>query len=159
VSERFDALLPLLAPGGYGYEVVVTNEGGDRTRGRITSISTGAITIDTRTTLPLFRRFTGREQTFVASSVRTIQIVDSVWNGFLLGAAASVGFVFMSAEFCSTSLCPWVFLAATAPFLGEAIDLHVNSPIYQRPPRTSRIRIVPALGPNQAGILAAVCFR
>ena len=84
VTDSIDALTSILDP---GHEVIVWDEAGRKTRGRASSVSGQEVVVTRR------RRFFGsfrppEELVFGADSITRVEIVDSVWEGGLIGAGA-----------------------------------------------------------------------
>ena len=100
VTESFEALHEILDP---GYEVVVWEEAGRKRLGRVLSISGEEVVVKGK------RRWFGNirsleELVFGADSITRVDIVDSTWNGALIGAAAALGVVAVMTEIdCSPS--------------------------------------------------------
>jgi hypothetical protein len=164
----FDALHTVLDT---GYEVVVHDEAGRKTRGRVSSISDDQILVDTQGTTPLLRSMRPAvEHRFPADSVTRIDTVDSTWNGTLIGAAVGVGLAFgihrweESAVPDSNDLKGLLTLVfggmsiAISSGAGHLIDLSMNDPIYERPSRTPRVSLVPLIGRERIGLMARVHF-
>ena len=80
----FDALSAILET---GHEVIVTDDGGRRTRGRVSSISSSQLVLVRKR----FRFSRPETRSFAGESITRIRIVDPTRNGGMLGAAAAVG--------------------------------------------------------------------
>jgi hypothetical protein len=159
--ENFEALSALLAPGGYGYEVIVTDQSGVSMRGRISSISGDAVVLNTGPTLPLVRALAPTERRFDAESVTRIEMVDSVWNGFLIGTAGMLAGLFVVPHMCSSFACGSAVSAlwmGLVPLVGVGVDQVINQPIYERPSQPPRVTIAPLSGAGQTGVVAQVRF-
>jgi hypothetical protein len=164
----FDALHAILDT---GYEVVVRDSAGRKARGRVSSISDDQIVIFEEGTTPLLRLTKSAvERRFPADSVTRIDIVDSTWNGTLIGAAAGVGLAFGISRWEESAvpnsnsmkgLGTLVFgglSIVVSSAVGHLIDLSMNAPIYERRSQTSRISLVPLLGRERIGLMARVHF-
>ena len=154
VLSSFDALQSILK---VGQEVKVRDEW--RTiQGRLESLSADELVISTR--LGWFR---GRaDLTFRENVIKRVDIADSTWNGFAIGAAAGFGGMFVHYRSCSPSCgnlwgLPWFFIAPFAPFVGMWVDALMTEPIYQRP-NAPRVTISPLLGRERVGLSARVQF-
>ena len=159
-SNPFE-VLPLIVK--VGQEVKVRGEAGRATRGKVVSISSNQLVVARS------RRFRSRvEQLFAQDAIRTIEAVDSHWNGALFGVAASVGIFVVTTRACArkpdTGVCQGVVAPASlatvlAPFIGWGIDDSINTTIYERPSQTpSRITLAPLLGRERIGVTAQVSF-
>ena len=162
VAESFETLPSILEP---GHEVVVMDNEGRRTRGRVLSISRDQLVISRPRRL-FFRP--AQERAFAEGTVRRIEIVDSTKNGILIGAAVGAGLV-VGVAFWEERTVPdgnlkgaWTFMAIISaifyPFIGHGEDLRKNEPIYEQSLRTPQIALVPLLGRDQQGIVARVSF-
>lgn len=153
VMESFDAVQSILDP---GHEIIVRDEEGRATRGRVVSISANQLVIER----PRFF-FRREELAFTEGFVQKIEIVDSPANGTLLGAAPGFAFALVGCRGEWAAAC-WFF--ATGIFigpgvlLGQAIDNSINAPIYERTSQTRRVTIAPVLGRGRKGVLAQVRF-
>ena len=162
MAESFETLPSILEP---GHEVVVMDNEGRRTRGRVLSISRDQLVISRPRRL-FFRP--AQERAFAEGTVRRIEIVDSTKNGILIGAAVGAGLV-VGVAFWEERTVPdgnlkgaWTFMAIISaifyPFIGHGEDLRKNEPIYEQSLRTPQIALVPLLGRDQQGIVARVSF-
>ena len=159
--ESFDTLVTVLEP---GYEVVVWDESGDRTRGPLLSIS-GEEVVVSRRRLGLL--WSPEEVMFAADSIARVDIVDSTWNGIAIGAAVGVGVVLGVGAWESRQ--PDSNLKGMATFIailglplsmrmGHDIDLYINEPIFERPSQEPRVTVAPLLGRNRGGLMVMVSF-
>ncbi len=161
----------LVAPYGIlepGYEVVVWDEEGRKTRGRVLSISGEEVVVTRR------RRFFGRfrsleELVFGADSITRVDIVDSTWNGALIGAAIAPALVYgiwlwEDNTFPDSNLkgAGTAYLGSAsvlmAILVGHGIDLSINESIYERPSQASRVTVTPLIGRYQKGLAVRVGF-
>lgn len=110
-----------------------------------------------------------RELTFDRDRIRTIDLVDSTWNGAAIGAAGAIAFTAIAIHNECTRPCidnfgkpgRWVIgtlgLVLPAASAGALIDAALNRRIYEaRPGRSARL--VPVLGGSRIGVVAAVTF-
>jgi len=136
--------------------------------GRVVRVEEAQLTIRYRPRL--FRPFrTPIEQTLDRDGIRTIDLVDSDWNGAAIGAAGAIAFTAIAIHKDCTPSCDdnfgkgarWVMgtigfvLPATA--VGALIDGALNRRIYEAGPVRS-VRVVPTLGRGRKGMIAAVAF-
>jgi len=160
-------LQPILEP---GYEVVVWDATGHKTRGRVSSTSRDQVVVYQRAASPLLRLFIPpKHRAFPADSVTRIDIVDSTWNGALIGAAIAPVLVFgihrweetaVSDTNSQKGLATVVFggiSAVLAIAIGQRIDLSVNQPVL-RQGGSPRITLTPWLEPTRKGVLVWVRF-
>lgn len=149
-------------------EVRIRSEQGRGVAGRVVRVEDDQLTIRYRPRL--FRPFrTSVEQTFDRDGIRTIDLVDSTWNGAAIGAAGAMAFTAMAIHRDCTPSCDdnfgkggrWVMgtigfvLPATA--VGALIDGAINRRIYEAGPARS-VRVMPTLGRGRRGMVAAVAF-
>jgi len=167
-TASFDALHAILET---GYEVVVRDAAGRKTRGRVSSVSDDHIVIFQEGATPFLRIIhPAAERRFPAESVTRIDIVDSTWNGTLIGAGVGVGLAFGISRWeeravpdsnSEKGLGTLVFGGlgiVVSSAVGHFIDLSMNAPIYERQSRTPKISIVPLLGGERIGLMAQVHF-
>ena len=157
VTESFDALQSILDP---GHEVIVKDEEGRKTEGRVVSISANQLVIARSRSL---LRWGTEERAFPEDVVRRIDIVDSAWQGLVIGLAVGAGVATLAcrgegvpAGYCLIIATPLFIIPGE--FLGGMIDASINEPIYQRPSQTPRVTISPLLGRDQTGVVARVRF-
>ena len=163
VTESFEALNAILEP---GYEVVVWDEEGRKTRGRVLSIS-GEEVVVTRRRL-FFGRFRSLEElVFGADSITRVEIVDSTWNGIAIGTVVGTGLVFGLWQAVlhtkdDDAAFLYAYLAGGAlvlrPIAGHEIDLAINESIYERPSPAPRVTVAPLIGRDQKGLAVRVGF-
>ena len=165
VTDSFEALNSILDP---GYEVVVWDEAGRKTRGRVSSISGEEVVVTRR------RRWFGsfrspEELVFGADSITRVDIVDSTWNGALIGAAIAPALVY-GVWRCEDNTFPdsnlkgagTMLVGGMGAFLlihaGHHIDLSNNESIYERPSQASRVTVAPLIGRDQKSLAVRVSF-
>ena len=158
----FEALSSLLER---GHEVVVTDEAGRSMKGRISSISPRGLVLARKR----FRFSRPQERVFASELVRTVQFVDSAWNGALIGAAVSLGVVAVMTESdCSRSCVDnfgrpgrWVLgstmMVPLGIGIGRLLDSAINKSVYEQPGRRE-VAISPLLGRDILGVKARVRF-
>jgi len=136
-----------------GHEVIVTDDAGRRTRGRVSSISPSHVAI------VAFRP--RQERSFAPTSVRTIQIVDSKADGALKGLAAA-GVVVAAFAIADSQLPPsnlkgvrtMAALVSSPIFVcvGAWVDARNNASIYERPLQAPRVKLRPTVGLTAIGV-------
>lgn len=151
---------------GRGHEVIVTDEAGQSTRGRISSLSSTRLVILRKR----FRFSRPQAREFDGDSVRTIRIVDSTWNGGLLGAASAAGVLAALVEGECHSGCDdnfgragrWIvrglLFVPIGISLGATIDSRINTPIYERQKGISRVTVFPTFLGARKSVLVQVQF-
>ena len=164
VTASFDELQTFLLP---GYEVVVWDTSGQKTRGRVSAISKDQIVVFREPFL--LRGIRPAETDLIPrGSVTRIDIVDPTTQGTLIGAAAGaaimLGLVQASKnELGHSNLAPVGYallgIVAFVPSmgLGALVDWLRNSPIYEQRPQVPRVTVAPWFRPP--GIGASVCVR
>ena len=162
VTDSFEALNSILDP---GYEVVVRDEAGRKTRGRVSSISGEEVVVINRPRLFGYLR-SPQEHAFRADAVTRVEIVDSTWNGIAIGAAVGVGLAFglwqgTDTDDFGVGLLYFVSATAALPasmLAGRDIDLSINESIYERPSPAPRVTVAPLIGRDQRGFAVRVSF-
>lgn len=168
VAVSFDELLPILEP---GYEVVVWDAAGRKARGRVSSIAGNQVTVYQQAASPLLRLFIPpKDRAFPADSVARIDIVDSTWNGALIGVAIAPVLVYgihrweegaVSESNSMKGMATVVFGGISAVLsiaIGQRIDLSINQPIFQRQRRIPQVTLAPWLEPTRKGVVARIRF-
>jgi hypothetical protein len=167
VKTSFDEVPTIIGP---GYEVVVTDDAGRRTRGLVSSISRDRIAVF-RDKSPVLLLFSPRqERVYPAASVARIEIVDSTVNGMLIGLATTPAIIYAIHRWeqhaepdpNNRGLATLVFGGFSIPvaiYIGKMIDLAVNRPIYERPSRLSGVSITPWLDHGRRLIVLQISFR
>ena len=168
VAASVDELRGILQP---GHEVVLWDAEGRRTRGLLSSIAGDQVVIHRRASSPLLCLFVRpKDRAFPAESLTRIDIVDSTWNGALIGAAIAPALVFgiyrweetaVSDSNSTKGLATVVFggiSTVLAIAVGQQIDLSMNQPIYQRQRGRPQLTLAPWLESNGKGVLARVRF-
>ncbi len=168
VLASFEKLEPMLER---GHEVVVWDAAGRKTRGRVSSISAEQVVVHQRAASPLLRLFnTPTDRQFPADAVARIDIVDSTWNGALIGAAVAPVLVFgihrweEAAVSDANSMKGMATVAlgglsaVLAIGIGQKIDASINQPVYQRRRGLPPVTLMPWLEPTRRGVLAQVRF-
>jgi hypothetical protein len=157
-SNSFEAL-PLVLK--VGQEVKVRDEAGQTTRGKVVSVS------DTQLVVSRKRFLRSRvERIFARDLTRRIDIVDSAWNGAVVGGAVAVGLVATGIKFGCTASCDkagsWFLgIATLVPIgvgAGGAIDSQINKTIYDSRSQRSRVGIAPWIERNRKGVVLQVRF-
>ena len=144
-----------------GQEVKVRDEMGHAIQGRVVSLTESQLVVSRK------RFLRSRvERAFAKDLTRRIDIVDSRWNGAVLGGAAAVGLLATGIKFGCTELCDqagswFIGIATFVPIgigVGAAIDSLINKTIYEGGPHKSRIVVAPWIEPDRKGVLARVLF-
>jgi hypothetical protein len=174
VTTSFDSLRTLLEPGD---EIVVRDEEGGRTRGRVSSVSDEGLVIAVcrwwspcrPSWLPWLHPhpYSGL-RTYPPASIVRVDPVDSTSNGALIGFLAGFGVAAASIEaryspsgqfgrpFLYLFVAP--MLAGTGAGLGAAIDRAHTSPVYKRPLEARRVLVVPWVEGGRVGVAARLLF-
>ena len=129
--------------------VVVTDEAGEETKGRVDKLSTVSITIGGRT--------------FADAVVREIRLPDPLWNGMLTGAAIGTGLAVWD-YMIDPSEPGNAVVFSVAIGLGTAIGAGIDAlrkggkVVYASPRRTAEMRVLPLLDDNRQGALVCIRF-
>ena len=149
---------------GVGDEIKVRHEGGRPVRGKVVSISDSELVVARlQYPFPSFR--SRKEQVFAKDVVESVDAVDSVWNGALLGMAAGTAVLIRQVQLADrrnqspgfAALLFGIPAVVVGAGIGGGIDLLLNQTIYRRS-QTHRIAISPWLGRDQKGVMARVRF-
>ena len=109
------------------------------------------------------------ELVFGADSITRVDIVDSTWNGALIGAAIAPALVYgvwrwEDNTFPDSNLkgTGTMLVGGMGAFLlihvGHHIDLSNNESIYERPSQASRVTVTPLIGRDQKSLAVRVSF-
>jgi hypothetical protein len=163
IRTTFEDLPSIIDP---GCEVIVVDETGRKTRGRVSAISKDRVVVRYRR-----RLFRASEERALSNQIVTrIDIVDSTWNGALIGAAVAPVLVYgihrwedaaVPDSNSMKGLGTIVFggISATlAVGIGHWIDRSMNRAIYERRGGTPGVTLAPWLEPTRRGIRAHVRF-
>ncbi len=158
-AASFGELQTFLLP---GYEVVVWDASGHKTRGRVSAISSDRLLVFEE---PFFLKYVRRPEEHILpkESIRRIDIVDPTTQGTLVGAAVGAGIMFGLVQ--ATKNDEWTqgdlkgvgyaFLGILAFLpsmgLGSLVDWLHNSPIYEPRPHTPRVALIPTIGWHAIG--------
>ena len=106
-------------------------------------------------------RWQRRSLTFDAPKVQSIAVIDSTWNGQLIGLGVGILGAWAINSGCDNESCIGsallgVVMAPVAGlFIGQAIDRSTNRLIYIAP-RRPIVTVTPLLTPNMVGVMARV---
>lgn len=135
-----------------GHSVYVTNSTGQRIKGEVAGLSQSAIDL-------------GKQGRFEAASVRRIEVIDSVWNGgvlgtFLLGYPLALAYLNRTWECDDCSELPFVGAFAIGAVVGALIDRRINRLAYRAPEPGASPRVVwrPVFDHNRKGLLLSLSF-
>ena len=146
-----------------GQEVIVTDAEGDRTKGRITEISSAGFT------LSVADGFDERSQSFAAGTVASVRKTDPVWNGLLLGLGAGLAATELwvydqcggrgSDRECEVivSLVGWTALGIGGAVGGALIDKFHNKLIYRAGSKTV-VTVRPHVGLTRQAVAVSLSF-
>ena len=151
------------------YEVIVWDEAGRKTRGRVLLISSEEVVVMTEPRY--FRPFRSpQEHPFRANDVTRVEIVDSTWKGTLIGAARAPALVYGIYRWEDSAVPDSNNMKGLATFvggslstmaailIGRAIDLSINESIYAQPSRVTHITVAPLIGRDRGGLMVLVSF-
>jgi hypothetical protein len=158
--ESFDQLSQVVRP---GIMVMVTDEKGERAKGKITALSGASLELS---------RGPGRTVSFSADHVRSVSRVDSRLNGFLIGfAAGAVPGAYLGAgikTYCENEAasCPAAVPIVGGLFgligggIGYVIDGAIDGQtlVFARRGGAARLRVMPMFGRGAAGVGLSLRF-
>ena len=144
-----------------GQEVRVKDETGHSTKGKVVAITEMQLVVSHK---QLFR--SRAEKAFTPDLIQRIEIVDSGWNGAVIGGAAALAFVATAVTFGCDDSCDkagsWVLgLVTFVPIgigIGGAIDSRINKTIYEARLHKPRVTVVPWVDRDRKSVLARVTF-
>ena len=149
VARSFEELQSILK---MGQTVVVTDDSGRQTKGRLTDVSPSALVVSTPDT-----------RTFAEGTVEKIRSPDSLSNGVLIGAAIGAGlatwdYLIDPSEPGNAAIFAVAIGLGTAT--GAGIDaLHQGGKVlYMSPQQRSDLPLSPVLGKDRQGVLVSVRF-
>ena len=146
-----------------GQEVIVTDADGDRTKGRITEMSSAGFT------LSVADGFDERSRSFAAGTVASVRKTDPVWNGLLLGLGAGLAATELwvydqcggrgSDRECEVivSLVGWTALGIGGAVGGALIDKFHNKLVY-RAGSTAVVKVTPRISPARQAVAVTLSF-
>jgi hypothetical protein len=158
--DSFKALSLVLA---VGQEVIVRDDAGRGTRGKVVLISDSELVVARRQyPFPGFRP--RKAQAFAEARVHGVDIVDSSWNGAALGAAVGATTLIPVLRGPDSdgkilgvlTVVPIAIIVGAS--IGGVIDSRINSPVYRRQPQPPRVTIAPSFVRQHKGILVCVRF-
>ena len=168
LPTSFEEVSTILEP---GYEVVVVDESGKKMFGRVSALSDDTVVLcRQRPRLAALFRGAIEERSFNAETVSRIDIVDSTWNGMVIGAALAPAIVYGIHKWEEAAvpdnndlkgLLTIVLggIGATAAIgIAYAIDRAVNQSIYERRLGAHAVTLIPWVESNRASILVQVRF-
>jgi hypothetical protein len=130
--------------------VVVTDESGQETKGRVDKLSTASITVGGRT--------------FADAAIREIRLPDPLWNGMLFGAAIGTGLAVW--DYVIDPSEPGNAVVFTVAIgLGTAIGAGIDALrkkggrlLYASPRQTAGTLVLPLVDTNRRGALVCIRF-
>lgn len=162
LARSFDELRQILKA---DETIVVTDESGRQTKGRLAEISATSLTV-----------LAPERLIFAERAVAQIRRTDSIWNGTLLGAAAGGAVYLGGLMFCEANkldcgaaggaevwmpgspMTAWLAPAAGA-ILGALVDrAKGNAVIYVTPSRRPALSVSPWLGRQGSGVSVFLRF-
>jgi hypothetical protein len=163
-ATSVDALESLLGH-QRGLEVIVTDETGATTRGRVSSVSSRQLTVVSPRSNGWFRSPLPEVQTFASETVKTIKVVDGTRNGKIIGGVAGAALGLAALEAWSdtsafgTNPAEAVFAIAGVAWLGigvgHVVDAHFNRSVYER---SAVVTVTPLVRRSAIGISATFRF-
>lgn len=153
-AGTFDQLPVLVQP---GETLTVTNDSGERVRGKLSQLSPSSLVLDVL----------GTQREFQSTDVNTIEKPDSLKNGALIGMAVGAGIlgIGIAGSAGSSEADAGLFVggavvyAAIGAAIGTGIDALVDGRrlIYARPTSpTTRLTFAPLLGGARKGVLVSL---
>jgi hypothetical protein len=151
VARSFDDLQRILK---VGEKVVVTEDSGEQTRGKVANVSATSLTV-----------LTPGKQLFLERTVAQIRRSDSLWNGALIGAGvggltffAGTGIEDDPAVYYWLYIGSWLF-PTTGAIVGALLDRATgNEPIYVTHSRQPAVALSPWFGRKGTGISVSLRF-
>jgi hypothetical protein len=141
-----------------GQRVIVRGAEGRTLRGEVVALSDGMLEIEWRRWI-----FQRKHRSLSESSVQSISIQDSDWNGTLLGVGVGIlAGMLVDEQLCAVlepSLKPVGAYhgALIGALIGGAVDRSVNQVVY-RAPRREGLTFAPIIGTRRVGFTASAAF-
>jgi hypothetical protein len=160
-AGSFDTLDQQLKP---GQQVIVTEAGGRRAKGRLLDVD------GTGLTLLVDEGYDERSLTISAANVSTIRKNDSLLNGFLIGLGAGLAggeiWVYNVCgprgydDECRAIATPigWAAFGGGGAVIGTLIDKFTTRLVYQAPDGRARLHVRPVVARTQQGVRVSWSF-
>lgn len=137
--------------------VVVTDETGQKTKGRIVDVSLSSIVVSTP------NRSTGAPgmRTFAQDTIRKVTAADPLWNGALIGAAAGTGLAMWDyfidpSEPGNAAIFTVAIGLGTA--IGAGIDALTSKVLYASHRQSPKVGVSPLFANGRHGVMIDVRF-
>ena len=151
-----------------GEAVAVRDDTGRVVKGKVVSLQGDQLVI----ARPRSWFRAAEERTFTQQTVSTIERVDSIWNGALIGVAVGIGAAGALTAACinndscaaNADSAAYLFVPTAIGFgfggmsIGAGIDSLVRRPVFQRQPSAARISMLPVLGTERFGFATFIRF-
>ena len=147
-QDTFDELVHKIRQ---GQTVIVIDQQGGKTQGRVESVSPTALVVNY-----------GMSQTFAPADVRQVQKPDHVWDGAIKGAAFGViPFVLSGALDCDD--CVPGALAALSIGVGAGVGVAIDAlcgpkTVFRGAAQARRVSVAPMVGRDRRGVSASFRF-
>jgi hypothetical protein len=134
-----------------GQTVIVIDQQGGRTQGRVESVSATALVVNF-----------GQRQTFTPADVRQVKRPDRMWDGAIKGAAFGIiPAVLVGALDCDDCVPGW--MAALAVGSGAGIGFAIDAlcgpkTVFRGSSQPSRVTVAPIIGRDRRGVAASFRF-
>ena len=129
-----------------GDGIYVTDETGQRIKGKFSDLSATSLTVDTP----------NGDRSFEASAIRRIELQDSIESGIWIGAGLAVAGSYVSCyaesrsnEFCYVTAYAFLPAVGVAAFVGAIVDATRHRKLYEAA-GTKRVTVAPAV--SRAGL-------
>lgn len=160
-----DSVAGISAAVSIGQRIAIRDDSGRRARGILASISSDSIVVQ-RERRRFFRRSV-RPETFPPDDVDRIEVIDSTWQGRVIGAAAGVTATALIVAAASNDgngyepllwLFPGPLLTLGGSAIGGAIDGAHNRTVYERRPVRATRTVTPPPSWGHFAVTARVSF-
>jgi hypothetical protein len=160
-ATSFEELLPLLRP---GQEVIVVHADGRRTRERVLAVTSSSLEMQSKSLLRY--RAPGPRTSYSESAITSILLVDSVWQGALIGYAAGFG---VGVARCRADddclhgdLVAPLLITLAGGAIGATVDAAIRKTVYLngtlRPAGRATIGVSPLVAPRTTGVSVSLKF-
>lgn len=136
-----------------GVGIYLTDEAGQRIKGKISALSGNALTVETR----------NGERSFSASAIRRVELQDPIDSGIWLGAGLALAGTYVSCyaesraanQFCYGTAYAFLPALGVSALIGGIVDARTHKTVYEAP-GTRQVTLTPGLSPTGVGLRASI---
>ena len=136
-----------------GVGIYITDETGQRIKGRVSDLSGASLTVETR----------NGARSLTTSAIRRIELQDSIDSGIWIGAGLAVAGSYVSCyaesrsanDFCYGTAYLFLPALAVSAFVGAMVDASMHKKLYEAP-GAKRVTVAPAVSRAGLGLRASI---